>query len=187
MRVHASSSFSGILRKDPTVTQANIRHIAERSQAYAMQYKDAPATHEAPQACIVQVRQVINLRFLEEGGYFDLPLQVAASQLGVSMTTLKKLCRENSVDRWPFRKRKSLKQVTVRTKQALTDSEETDKVQIQAALDVLEHQRQRMRVCQGDRMLPCIKAYRQQLLKAEHIERSKNQESSTGALRQKLC
>lgn len=73
-------------------------------------------------------------------------MQVAASQLGVSMTTLKKLCRENNLDRWPFRKRKSLSQMTVRTKQALTDSEETDKVQIQAALDVLEHQQQRMRV-----------------------------------------
>ncbi len=78
-------------------------------------------------------------------------MQVAASQLGVSMTTLKKLCRENNLDRWPFRKRKSLSQMTVRTKQALTDSEETDKVQIQAALDVLEHQRQRMRVsCAGN-------------------------------------
>ena len=45
-------------------------------QACAMQYKDALATHEAPQASTVQVREVINLHFLEEGGYFDLPLQV---------------------------------------------------------------------------------------------------------------
>lgn len=44
-----------------------------------------------------------------------------------------------------------------------------------------------MQVCQGDRMLPSIKAYRQQVLKADHIERSKNEESSTGVLRQKLC
>ena len=48
--------------------------------------------------------------------YFTLPQIQAADMLGMSVTTLKKFCRENGVHRWPHRsltaqpKRKSKKQ-----------------------------------------------------------------------------
>ncbi len=70
---------SGICRGDSSTSLAaepGLEDFKPLLQACAMQYEDAPATREAPQACTVPVRQVINLHFLEEGGYFDLPLQV---------------------------------------------------------------------------------------------------------------
>ena len=36
-------------------------------------------------------------------------LQEAANRLGVGVTTLKRLCRENQLDRWPNRKRSAIK------------------------------------------------------------------------------
>ena len=35
-------------------------------------------------------------------------LQTAAAELGVGTTTLKRICRENDVLRWPYRKRRAL-------------------------------------------------------------------------------
>ncbi|KAF9617430.1 hypothetical protein IFM89_036391 [Coptis chinensis] len=36
--------------------------------------------------------------------YFDLPIQVASQRLGICPTALKKICRNNRVERWPQRK-----------------------------------------------------------------------------------
>ncbi|KAK9832905.1 hypothetical protein WJX74_001329 [Apatococcus lobatus] len=44
-----------------------------------------------------------------EKTYFLEPLQVAAQQLGVGVTTLKKKCRSYGISRWPYRKLRSLK------------------------------------------------------------------------------
>lgn len=44
-------------------------------------------------------------------GYFDVTLQQAAVQLGVGVTTLKKLCRQNGLCRWPYRARCSLRKL----------------------------------------------------------------------------
>lgn len=40
--------------------------------------------------------------------HFDLPINVAAKQLGVCATVLKKICRKHGLQRWPFRKIKCL-------------------------------------------------------------------------------
>ena len=42
-------------------------------------------------------------------------LQVAAQQLSVGVTTLKKICRTARVHRWPFRKRTSIERLIERT------------------------------------------------------------------------
>ena len=42
-------------------------------------------------------------------------LQVAAQQLSVGVTTLKKICRTAKVNRWPFRKRTSIERLIERT------------------------------------------------------------------------
>ena len=49
--------------------------------------------------------------------------------------------------RWPFRKRNSLGRLIDRTKQVLDDGTGQDNMQKLAALQVLEKQRQVMRVC----------------------------------------
>ncbi|KAH7511385.1 hypothetical protein ACOSQ2_000317 [Xanthoceras sorbifolium] len=45
-----------------------------------------------------------SLTFDEISNYFSLPLSDAATHLGVCVTALKKICRENGLDRWPYRK-----------------------------------------------------------------------------------
>lgn len=43
--------------------------------------------------------------------YFDVPISKAAKELKVSLTVLKKICRELNIKRWPHRKMKSLKSI----------------------------------------------------------------------------
>ena len=57
--------------------------------------------------------------------YFDLPINEAAEQLGVCATVLKKLCRNNGVDRWPYRKIKSINGM-IESLQQLIDANDGD-------------------------------------------------------------
>lgn len=45
-----------------------------------------------------------SVTFDEISNYFSLPLSDAATHLGVCVSLLKKICRENGLDRWPYRK-----------------------------------------------------------------------------------
>ncbi|GMI67457.1 hypothetical protein HRI_000415000 [Hibiscus trionum] len=45
-----------------------------------------------------------SLTFDDVADFFSLPLDDASSTLGVSASVLKKICRENGLDRWPYRK-----------------------------------------------------------------------------------
>lgn len=58
---------------------------------------------------MVQVQQQLVL------GEVVVWLQVAAQQLSVGVTTLKKICRSAKVTRWPFRKRTSIERLIERT------------------------------------------------------------------------
>ena len=60
------------------------------------------------------------------------------------MTTLKKVCRAHSLERWPCRKRNSLERLLNRTRQVLEDSSQVDNLQCQAALSVLENEKKDM-------------------------------------------
>ncbi|DBB13743.1 TPA: hypothetical protein ACH3X3_000751 [Trebouxia sp. C0006] len=66
-------------------------------------------------------KEKISIPLLKELGYFDVPIKVAAARLGLGVTTLKRICRANNVNRWPYRKRKSLGTLINRTKKALDD------------------------------------------------------------------
>ncbi|XP_073110441.1 uncharacterized protein [Elaeis guineensis] len=44
------------------------------------------------------------LSFEEISKYFSLPIAEAASSLGVCTSALKRICRENGIIRWPYRK-----------------------------------------------------------------------------------
>lgn len=60
--------------------------------------------------------------------------------------TLKKVCRANNMNRWPFHNCKSLGNVIGRTKQVLDDGTGQEDMLKLAALEALEKQRQIMRV-----------------------------------------
>jgi hypothetical protein len=36
--------------------------------------------------------------------YFSMPEKTVAKQLGICLTSLKKICRQNGINRWPYRK-----------------------------------------------------------------------------------
>ncbi|KAL3132495.1 hypothetical protein ABBQ32_009041 [Trebouxia sp. C0010 RCD-2024] len=125
-------------------------------------------------------RQMITMAFLEEGGYFDVPIQVASARLGLGVTTLKRVCRAGNMQRWPFRKRNSLGRLIDRTKQVLDDGTGQDNMQKLAALQVLEKQRQVMRSCQSKDMDEQIQSYRQAILEIQHAQRRRDDsEAST--------
>lgn len=56
--------------------------------------------------------------------YFHLPEKAVARQLGVCLTSLKKICRQNGITRWPYRKLKSLDKKIHKIENALTSTTE---------------------------------------------------------------
>ncbi|KAK4846187.1 hypothetical protein QYF36_014146 [Acer negundo] len=50
------------------------------------------------------ISQGRSVSFDEVSNYFSLPLSDAATHLGVCVSVLKRICRENGLDRWPYRK-----------------------------------------------------------------------------------
>eukprot|EP00288_Rhodomonas_lens_P017863 CAMPEP_0177693618 /NCGR_PEP_ID=MMETSP0484_2-20121128/2494_1 /TAXON_ID=354590 /ORGANISM="Rhodomonas lens, Strain RHODO" /LENGTH=341 /DNA_ID=CAMNT_0019204437 /DNA_START=8 /DNA_END=1029 /DNA_ORIENTATION=- len=49
--------------------------------------------------------------------YFHLPEKQVAAQMGMCLTSLKKVCRAHGITRWPFRKLKSLERTMQKTKE----------------------------------------------------------------------
>ncbi|DBA96604.1 TPA: hypothetical protein ACH3X1_015466 [Trebouxia sp. C0004] len=113
-------------------------------------------------------RQGLTMTFLEEGGYFDLPIKEAAIKLRLGITTLKRVCRSNGMTRWPFRKRNSLGRLIDRTKQVLDDGTGQDNMKKLMALQMLEKQRQVMRSCQNSNVEEQAQSYRQAA--ADHMK-----------------
>lgn len=56
----------------------------------------------------------VDIDGLERGGYFDMPIKDAARRLDMGVTTLKKICRKDGIERWPFRLRKSMRKTLQR-------------------------------------------------------------------------
>ena len=54
--------------------------------------------------------------------FFDFPINEAADRLGVCSTVLKKICRNNGVERWPHRKIKSINSMIESLQQLIDES-----------------------------------------------------------------
>ncbi|MER0387591.1 RWP-RK domain-containing protein, partial [Vibrio vulnificus] len=85
-----------------------------------------------------------------------MPIQQAAAELRVGVTTLKKVCRVNSIGRWPFRKRSSLNRLIEKTREYLA----SDPEQCREALAALEEQRSVLKAQQGEDIPDQVKRYR---------------------------
>ena len=46
----------------------------------------------------------IELSMQELSKYFKMPEKAVAKHLGICLTSLKKICRANGINRWPYRK-----------------------------------------------------------------------------------
>ena len=51
---------------------------------------------------------VIELSMQELSKYFKMPEKAVAKHLGICLTSLKKICRANGINRWPYRKVRSV-------------------------------------------------------------------------------
>eukprot|EP01120_Amphizonella_sp_Union-15-10_P015572 TRINITY_DN8043_c0_g1_i1.p1 TRINITY_DN8043_c0_g1~~TRINITY_DN8043_c0_g1_i1.p1 ORF type:complete len:227 (-),score=37.46 TRINITY_DN8043_c0_g1_i1:29-709(-) len=71
--------------------------------------------------------------------YFHLPINVAAREIGVCATVLKKICRKNGIPRWPHRKIKSIDKMIETLKHSLQrGSTEEDDNRIRKEIKTLE-------------------------------------------------
>ena len=69
-----------------------------------------------------------NLSLEQLSGYFHLPINEAATQLGVCPTVLKKMCRNKGVDRWPHRKIKSIDSLIESLQKVIDENGEAPKL-----------------------------------------------------------
>jgi hypothetical protein len=83
--------------------------------------------------------RTITLEELEQ--YFNIPEKQVAKNLGVCLTSLKKLCRHHGIHRWPYRKLKSIEKKIHRIRQ--NSSSFDDQSVAQSKLMVLVEEKQR--------------------------------------------
>lgn len=95
----------------------------------------------------------ITVEFLDQGGFFDVPIQVrqhaspgvscthrlaepdralqeASTRLGVGLTFLKAICRRNGIPRWPYRWRRKIRN-TISHFTAVLEQEEAEGMQVE--------------------------------------------------------
>jgi len=62
----------------------------------------------AQQSPRMPTHNVIKLSVQELSKYFKMPEKAVAKHLGIGLTSLKKICRANGINRWPYRKVRSV-------------------------------------------------------------------------------
>ena len=72
--------------------------------------------------------------------YFHLPIQTVSKELGICTTILKKICRTNNIQKWPYRQIKSLTCAIQSLEVAMLNSSVTarDKVTMNAQISTLQ-------------------------------------------------
>lgn len=64
--------------------------------------------------------------------YLHLPEKAVAKELGICLTSLKKLCRQNGITRWPYRKLKSLDKKIARAENGSGTTEDAETLKARA-------------------------------------------------------
>jgi len=86
-------------------------------------------------------QRIITLEELSQ--YFHLPEKVVAKKLGVCLTSLKKLCRQHGIHRWPYRKLKSIEKKISKLETSLSNPSE-DAQAVQCKLTSLNFEKKRL-------------------------------------------
>jgi uncharacterized protein YoaH (UPF0181 family) len=66
------------------------------------------ASRGAQQSPRMLTHNVTKLSVQELSKYFKMPEKAVAKHLGIGLTSLKKICRANGINRWPYRKVRSV-------------------------------------------------------------------------------
>ncbi|CAI9302272.1 unnamed protein product [Lactuca saligna] len=104
------------------------------------------------------------LEFEEIEKYFEMPIIMAAKELGIGLTVLKKRCRELNINRWPHRKLKSLQSLIQNAKE----------LGLQAEIEMLEGHKKMMEKLPGMELTERTKKLRQACFKATYKKRRLN-------------
>jgi hypothetical protein len=67
-------------------------------------YTDIDFKNISAVVILVKMAHCQSLDMAEVSKYFCLPEKDVAKHLGVCLTSLKKICRQNGIKRWPYRK-----------------------------------------------------------------------------------
>jgi len=86
--------------------------------------------------------KTISLEELKE--YFSLPIAKAAEALSLSESSLKKICREHGVSRWPWRKIHSVENKIGKIKKQITKQDKEERKILKDQLETLEAKRDYM-------------------------------------------
>merc|ERR1711998_598693 len=82
--------------------------------------------------------------------YFYMPLKQVGVKLGVCTTTLKRICRDNGVGRWPYRKLRSLeKRIAAVQTRALKSGAGNDDEIVQLQRQILTLERKQLLTVKG--------------------------------------
>ncbi|KAF0972459.1 hypothetical protein FDP41_009362 [Naegleria fowleri] len=71
---------------------------------------------------------------------FDLPIKEAADAMQISLTQLKRICRENDIPRWPYRKLQALQNKRQDLTDMLPNSDELSRERIQSKIDAINEE-----------------------------------------------
>ncbi|EFC49200.1 RWP-RK domain-containing protein [Naegleria gruberi] len=71
---------------------------------------------------------------------FDLPIKEAADALQISLTQLKRICRENDIPRWPYRKLQALQNKLQDLQDSLAQADELTKQRTQSKIDSIHEE-----------------------------------------------
>ncbi|CAO2821328.1 unnamed protein product [Amaranthus hypochondriacus] len=108
-----------------------------------------------------KANKVESIDFEEIRKYFNMPISMAAKELNVGLTVLKKRCRELNIKRWPHRKIKSLEAL-------ITSVKEEGQME---KLNYLEEYKKKLEYVPGLELDESTKKLRQQFFKANYKKR----------------
>ncbi|PRW56744.1 Prefoldin subunit 3 [Chlorella sorokiniana] len=120
----------------------------------------------------------LSVKFLEDNGYFDITLQAAAVQLGVGVTTLKKLCRQNGLGRWPYRARCSLRKLRDKMREYFATAPQEER---EAADALMEREFGRLAQLNEGVIDDAVKQFRQAMFKLEFKARQQLESAARAA------
>ncbi|CAM8905960.1 unnamed protein product [Rhodiola kirilowii] len=149
---------------------------AEETKMHHKQQMDIKEARKTKSGTRKQQRAVRTSRFTKSSAleleeiqkYFDVPINVAAKEMNIGLTVLKKRCRELNIMRWPHRKIKSLKSLISNVKELGLDKE----------IQMLEEHRMIVEKMPEVELTEKTKKLRQACFKANYKKRRQSQSSA---------
>ncbi|XP_071726936.1 uncharacterized protein [Rutidosis leptorrhynchoides] len=125
---------------DSLVTDDLIPNDSGGHQMNQPQAESSIARHPNRTNLSIQRERTGKLTMRDLVNYFNIPIELAAKEINVCPTVIKKICRKHGLSRWPYRKIKSIeKKISVRATY-LTSVDVEERSRAQADIDKLRQE-----------------------------------------------